>query len=129
MHDEGNMNWVYSERLLWKRMRQSPSFVRLVAVTVVVIVVASQQNLLYALVLPRLSYSLVFGVMSCQHCVKSYLVVMICYNSWKRYIYINIFRKKNIIASVIRNSIKNKVKYYQDAKHIYKWTKNVWSKI
>ena len=94
------MNCVCSERLLWKRMRQSPSFLRLLAVTVVVIVVASQQNLLYALVLPRLSYSLVFGVMSCQHCVKSYLVVMICYNSWKRYIYINIFRKKNIIASV-----------------------------
>ena len=75
-------------------MRQSPSFLRLVAVTVVVIVVASQQNLLYALLLPRLSYSLVFGVVSCQHCVKSYLVVMVSYNSWKRYIYIISFQKK-----------------------------------
>ena len=88
------MNCVCSERLLWKRMRQSPSFLRLVAVTVVVIVVASQQNLLYALLLPRLSYSLVFGVVSCQHCVKSYLVVMVSYNSWKRYIYIISFQKK-----------------------------------
>ena len=82
-------------------MRQSPSFLRLVAVTVVVIVVASQQNLLYALVLLRLSYSLVFGVVSCQHCVKSYLVVMVSYNSRKRYIYIIVFQKIMIIMALV----------------------------